>query len=700
MAPWPGTAVGSLAMTRVIVVLAVMAASTLPARAGIAKDGKDASDNERRYRKQKKPKGGGAGGGGSNAGEGARTPPPPTTPEPVTEADFTAMGLQHLQQMLDEADLKLERLVRNATEADRFAAAASRNATLAEKEAVAAKEAMLSAEAALVEFGDDSNRKELNRLAKANRTALNAARHKANRTAAAAVAAAQANRSAHEAVLAFEVNRTALLHAVTQAREMAAERRPGGALQASDTAPASDGLRPSAPAFVPKDSAEPIASPTPMPALLQGPAFHRSEYKDGGRTREDIARDHSHDHGEEDPEGHVKVVADENGWLMASKWIAILVMIASAVLGVGLRATCPALSNPECFGMVNVLAGGMFIAMGMFHILPETIDHAPSSMKTMFTTSETSLSVMMWCVFGFLVVLLFDRVVSSSPGCGGNDEIDEEALKHALNPRLRVVSGGGPASRGSSFARAPRLTSGGKEVELSQDVQRSVAESHASADGNGQSHAPARAAQPAQQTHMQSEPTSNVQSQVGGHGHAHGLGIADASIAGAAFLALSLSFHAIFEGVVVGTAEETETVWLLLVVIAAHKWAEVLAIANQLTCEQRLGGKACTLLGIFSLASPLGVAIGWAVAGSQSEWSMQVECMLNAFAVGALLYVGMVEVIPEEFSGSRHMWRKFFLLLVGVGVMLLMSLFHLETAHVGDGHAHTHSHGHGHSHTH
>jgi len=186
-----------------------------------------------------------------------------------------------------------------------------------------------------------------------------------------------------------------------------------------------------------------------------------------------------------------------------------------------------------------------------------------------------------------------------------------------------------------------------------------------------------------------------------GHGHAHDGG--DSGTA-AILLMVALSVHSAFEGIIIGTASSVSTVWLLVAIVVAHKWAAAFAITNNLTPQQLQGWVAWVLLSLFSLASPVGAGFGWLIESAADEggspMAKLIESVLNSLAVGTLLYIGMVEVVPEEFSGAKHAVAKFVVFMCSAMFVFGLTLLHLKYGHSHEGHDHSHSHGGGHSHSH
>jgi len=396
-------------------------------------------------------------------------------------------------------------------------------------------------------------------------------------------------------------------------------------------------------------------------------------------------------------------------WVHASKALGVAAVILSAVLGVVLRFSCPALQSQTFIEYVNVGSGAMFIAMALFHILPETLDpgHMPESMKTLMTKSPSFLPCMVLVFFGFVMVLFFERVLLDAHGhAHSHGESHEQAPKTAASAlatppdakpdEMRTVSTRASAEpphwrAGSQEAPAPEVEMAAQvpELEVEMAAQEpvsgsSVAALHVAGAGDLE-----RADGAGKEVHCHQEPHD--------HPGSHNTG------KGAIMIMASLSVHSVFEGVVIGTAKTCKSVWLSVFIVVAHKWAAAMSIANHLTPQQRQTWVGTIILGIFSMTTPVGAVTGWVVGNVIGEEARIIECVLNSVGVGTLLYIGMVEVMPEEFAGSKRVWSKLFVLLAAVSLVFFLSWLHVDHGHCHDhggcsGHNHDHNHGHNHDH--
>ncbi|CBZ54286.1 hypothetical protein NCLIV_047180 [Neospora caninum Liverpool] len=152
-------------------------------------------------------------------------------------------------------------------------------------------------------------------------------------------------------------------------------------------------------------------------------------------------------------------------------------------------------------------------------------------------------------------------------------------------------------------------------------------------------------------------------------------------------LAVALGVHAIFEGIILGTTQSSQNVWIATLAILGHKGAEAVAVASAVLKMNMSTVPFVVMLAAFILASPLGILVGvFAATGGTA-----VSGVFNALAVGAILYA--TNEMLSEFSGSCSCGKRVVKLLafiVGLGVLFGLDLIHTPFC----GHNHS-DHGHG-----
>ena len=87
---------------------------------------------------------------------------------------------------------------------------------------------------------------------------------------------------------------------------------------------------------------------------------------------------------------------------------------------------------------------------------------------------------------------------------------------------------------------------------------------------------------------------------------------------------------------------------------------------------QASAAKFWTVIGLFSCATPLGIATGYAFSEMGPP---AVSAAMSALASGTFLYVAMMEVIPKELEDPSHRGLKMVALLLGFGAMSLLAVW-------------------------
>lgn len=155
---------------------------------------------------------------------------------------------------------------------------------------------------------------------------------------------------------------------------------------------------------------------------------------------------------------------------------------------------------------------------------------------------------------------------------------------------------------------------------------------------------------------------------------------------------LALSFHSVFEGLVIGLGQDIASVWQVFAAVALHKFIVAFVLGVEL-CAAQLHRLLYTLyIVVFSITSPIGVAIGIGISqavstidgasvGSPSDYL--VIWVLNGIAAGTILYVVMFEVLQRE-KARAHIQGilQFGAVLTGFVVMVLIHTLGSETGYI------------------
>lgn len=130
---------------------------------------------------------------------------------------------------------------------------------------------------------------------------------------------------------------------------------------------------------------------------------------------------------------------------------------------------------------------------------------------------------------------------------------------------------------------------------------------------------------------------------------------------------ISLTLHSLFEGLALGTQTDERKMWSIFVAIVSHKLVESFALG--LILKDSFKGKKTfimiLLVLIFSMATPLGIGVGIAVSTIENSWFLVIQSAMLAFSCGAFIHVAL-----EILRGHSHF---------------------PDHEHGGHGHAHSHA---------
>eukprot|EP00210_Caulerpa_lentillifera_P001194 g1150.t1 len=140
----------------------------------------------------------------------------------------------------------------------------------------------------------------------------------------------------------------------------------------------------------------------------------------------------------------------------------------------------------------------------------------------------------------------------------------------------------------------------------------------------------------------------------------------------ALFLGLALSLHSVLEGLALGAQQTINASKDVLLAIAAHKGLAAYALGASLVDSKTTGTKFFRVAGLFSLASPVGILIGYGLSEVSNGTG---AASLSALASGTFLYVAMMEVIPNELHDGENITSKLIVMFLGFGAMSTLAVW-------------------------
>lgn len=137
-------------------------------------------------------------------------------------------------------------------------------------------------------------------------------------------------------------------------------------------------------------------------------------------------------------------------------------------------------------------------------------------------------------------------------------------------------------------------------------------------------------------------------------------------------LAAALCVHSILEGMALGSQGTLKDAQDIMIAIVAHKGLAAYALGSSVIDSKVSSSKFWTVIGLFSMATPVGIFLGYGLAEVSSSAG---AASLSALASGTFLYVAVMEVIPKELATSDHRLMKMSMLLLGFGLMSMLAIW-------------------------
>lgn len=294
----------------------------------------------------------------------------------------------------------------------------------------------------------------------------------------------------------------------------------------------------------------------------------------------------------------------------------------------------------KALSLLNCFVGGVFLATTLVHMLPEAREATEKYMEDYKIEIEFPVTEFTVCI-GVFIVMILEHMVMVFRQSGKDEKEDKKGIIQNEN--------------------------GVSTIELEK--------SNASVAGDGKQEG-ARSRSISRASSLIASGSFKISEPEAGHGHSH-MNPEDLASFRSFVLLLAISIHTVFEGLAIGLQDSANGVWTLFTAIIIHKTIIAFSLGLQFAETLKRKSKAILFMSIFSVLSPIGIAIGTAVSSGSGGDSMAVdvvEGILQCIATGTLLYVSFFEVLMGEI-GNDHSLLKILLIIVGYSVMTLLMLF-------------------------
>ena len=309
---------------------------------------------------------------------------------------------------------------------------------------------------------------------------------------------------------------------------------------------------------------------------------------------------------------HLRILLNEEGddenspANLATKIVSIFVFLGMAMaFGLMPYYIKAFRTSTKFLSISNAFAGGLFLGIGLFHVLPEGAEKL----------AEFSLPWAYFCAYlSYALILFVEKVAFNSHSLLHGHGNSHKDAKITVDP-------------------LPSLNTSGRQTN-NEGAEENLVEKEEKEE-NEQEH---------------------EKEQEHDHHHAKKVGITPY------ILLLALGFHGFFEGMALGIQGEVRNTLFLALAIAAHKWAASLTLGISIIKAQIKLKQLIIMILIFGLIGPVGIAFGMILKATANEI---VEGIFLAISVGTFLYIACTEVLVEEFEDKENKYWKFFAFMVG-----------------------------------
>lgn len=365
--------------------------------------------------------------------------------------------------------------------------------------------------------------------------------------------------------------------------------------------------------------------------------------------------------------------------------------------------------SPRLSSISNCFSGGLFLAIGLIHILPEASDllerkniahlhdaHEHSGHAHGNHIFPTSYLICLGC---FSTILIIEKLLTNSPSVesdeshhhkhSSTDEVTNSIPKHPDHKSNCVVFQPHNGNDGSAeycreiaetITRKSRLVNNSKLEEVKNPGKDSLcikiqglplSKIHDNCSKHKHSgHSHHDHTKDNHDDHSEHDHAKNHHKEDNHQGHHHHhIDFSKKSSFITYLLLMVLGIHSMFEGLACGIAKSHKEVFGMLMAMLAHKWSEALSMGISFVEGGVSRTKAILLTFFLASLSPLGMLVGWAL----SSLNDTVAGVCMALSAGTFLYISCTEIINEEFSNSNNKFLKVGAYIAGIVLVTLIT---------------------------
>lgn len=294
-------------------------------------------------------------------------------------------------------------------------------------------------------------------------------------------------------------------------------------------------------------------------------------------------------------------------------------------------------TNMKMIGISNSFSAGIFISVGLVHLLPESTEKFNEITNCTFPFS------FFITILGYSLILFIEKIVFMK------EDIDERKEQSDIGSDSRQIS---------EYLYSFKDNETDKNEENFKNIFSKTRQlSKCIGNNSGK-----RSEDTLLEHPFDNQPIS--------YSNNNDLIIDHHSIT-SYILVIALSVHSIFEGIALGLQRTSIRLFYLFIAISCHKWVEALSIGINFNNSQIDYDTILKFILIFASTTPLGIILGMILSGR----SDLIEGFFFAVSSGTFIYISASEVVIEEFSVSKYKKHKFISFIIGAGLIFIFTIF-------------------------
>ncbi|KAL4505216.1 hypothetical protein ABPG72_016283 [Tetrahymena utriculariae] len=375
--------------------------------------------------------------------------------------------------------------------------------------------------------------------------------------------------------------------------------------------------------------------------------------------------------------------------------------------------------NQKFLSIASTFSGGLFISIGLIHILPDAGDHFDSyyDSQSSHFPFQIFITVLSFSLVLFLEKILGEHFSDNFPHIDCSNQLEEcqaQNIDHNFNPKLdeeignegiqqnqqkenqqvicqlqleQVMNQKKSSSQSEQFQidqfqqnlTYPNVRTTIAQIQSSgneecKDLKQRKVDSELNSENEKQeriqnSNFEEKESNLEQQKQQIQQAFEHIDIQLNKQGDENKMNIIAPFV-----LQTALNIHETLEGLSIGVEQDFSQCITISLAILVHKWAEGLVLGLALKQSKMRLGRATMMLAVQAAMNPIGIGIGWAL----SDAGDLVSGILMSISAGTFIYKATQDVIAQEFSKNRYQIAKFIFFMVGVG--FISSLYFVEQA--------------------